>query len=400
MAEEKRKAETQMSPRVVNRYSLMVDISGFKYNHTADKTPIQYMEINDYWNNKYPARVLTIYVPFPDVQGIVHSEKVVVNNREMYPINVQVSPMDSEGFLNKPFVDGSFKAILRNGDFENTFEDMITGQDGGRLSSRELGQSRIPLTFYLYKDDELSYSQRDINLVMNNPTLTQAWFNGFHKSNPKLSSIVSQFDHNPNMGMLVIPPSGYPDFLEYLDDEVGFYRTGYIDYVAHGIYFLLNKDNDFKCSCPDLEYKITLTVGRSLHTNVGKYVRKLDETNYEIAVGAPDVKVTISNDKSFGKSVKYIHPSGKVTTNARGLSRNCDVVYKTTEIPHIDKLENPVYEFMETRMPSSINFVTPLTLITMQDSTGRPRQYRVASHQIRIVAGLETETYLKGFRLL
>lgn len=384
----------------VNRYTMTVDINGFKYNH-ENGTRISYQEVGDYWNNSYPVRILQIEVPFTDVQSIVHSEKKLVNNREMYDINVMVNPLDGSGFQNKPFVDGMFKAILRDGDFDDSFDDALDGETGGRMASRELGTMQVPMTFYLYKPEELKYSQKEINFVMNNPTLSQAWLTGFSAANPGMKVVASKFDHNPGMGMMVIPPTGYPDYLEYLEDEVGFFKTGYMDYIEHGIYFFLNKDNNFNCSCPNLEYKVTLTVGRSVTDRVDQYIRKLDEHNYELTVGAKDMKITVSNGKSFGKKIKYVTPSGRANMTDRGLSRNCDVVYKTTDVPHIVQLENPIYEFIEINLNNnSVNFITPLTRFAMQDSTGRPRIYRVCGKQTMIQAGQYSSTKLKGFRLL
>lgn len=393
--------EIQDNPnRSTNRYSMTVDINGFKYNHD-DGTKIRYQEIGDYWNNKYPVRILTIEVPFFDIQGIVHSQKTVVNNREMYDINIMVKPIDDDGFQNKPFVDGMFKAILRDGDFDNSFTDSIDGEFGGRFTEREQGDIEVPMTFYLYKEEELKYSQGQINFVMNNPTLSQAWLTGFSIANPKLKAVVSKFEHNPAMGTLVIPPTGYPDYLQYLEDEVGFYETDFMDYVEHGVYFFLNKKNDYKCKCPTLEYTITVTVGRSVTDRVDQYMRKLNEYNYELTASAHDIKVTISNNRSFGQSIKYITPSGTGNISDRGLSRNYDVVYKTTNVEHIKRIENPIYEFIEINLNNnSVNFITPLTTFSILDSTGRPRKYRVSGKQTTIVAGQYASTKLKGFRLL
>lgn len=384
----------------VNRYTMTVDINGYKYDH-ADGTYMRYEELGDYWNNKYPVRILTIEIPFHDVQSIVNSQKTVVNGREMYNVNIMVQPLDKQGFQNKPFVDGIFKAILRDGDFDNSFEDSIKGVNGGRMTDRDLGITQVPMTFFLYKEEELKYSQGEINLVMNNPKLSQAWLNGFSMANMKLKAVVSKFDHNPDMGLFIVPPSGYPDYLEYLEDEVGLYTTDYIDYIEHGVYFLLNRTNNVNCSVPNLEYKITVTVGRSVEDRVDQYMRKLDDFNYEVSCGAKDMKITVSNNKSFGQSIKYIPPSGKGNISDRGLSRNYDVVYKTTEIPHIKRLENPIYEFIEINMNNnSVNFITPLTTFTIQDSTGRPRKYRVSGKHTIIQAGQYASTKLKGFRLL
>lgn len=401
MAEENASKTTTQSEQPlsqVNRYTMSVDINGFKYNQ-KDGINIKYTEISDYWNNKYPVRILQIEIPFKDVHAILYTEKNKVNNREMYDINVLVSPLDNQGFQNKPFVDGMFKAILKDGDIKNDFSEEI--KPDSRMANRELGVIEVPLVFYLYKEEELKYSQTDFNLVMNNPTLSQAWVTGFSRANPNLKAIVSKFEHNPTMGMLIIPPTGYPDYLEYLEDEAGFFSTKYMDYIEHGVYFLLNRNNNVNVKCANLEFTITLNVARKLEDRTDQYIRKLDDFNYEMSVSANDVKVTISNDKSFGNTTKYVPPSGQGARSDRGLSRNMDLVYKTTEVQHITKLENPIYELVEINMNNnSVNFVTPLTKFSLMDSAGKPRTYRVAGKQTTVQAGQWCTTKLRGFRLI
>lgn len=395
---EKVKQTEQFPMSHVNRYTMTVDINGFKYLHEAG-TRMEYTEVSDYWNNSYPVRILKIEIPYTDVQAIVHSQKKNVYNRPMYDINIMVKPMDKDGFQNKPFVDGVFKAIMKDGDYTNDINEEL--KPNSRMVEREVGEVEIEMVFYLYKEEELKYSQGEINFVMNNPTLSQAWLSGFSMSNPGMKAICSKFEHNPPMGMLVIPPSGYPDFMQFLDDEAGFFSTPYMDFIECGIYFLLNRDNDIQCKCKQLEYMITFTVGRNPSKMVDKFIRKLDEYNYEMSVGAPDLKITVSNSKSFGRSVKFIPPSGQGQRSNRGLSRNYDVVFKTTEVPHIMMMENPVYENIEINLNNnSVNFVTPLTKFSIMDSVGKPRIYRVSGKQTTIVAGQYSMTKLKGFRLV
>ena len=397
MAEKVKKNE-QSEMSHVNRYTMTVDINGYKYNHGYG-TRMEYTELSDYWNNSYPVRVLKIQIPFTDVQGIVHSEKKNVNNRPMYDINIMVKPLDKDGFQNKPFVDGAFKGIMKDGDYTNDVNQEF--KPDSRMLTRELGEVEVEMVFYLYKEEELKYSQGEINLVMNNPTLSQAWLSGFSMSNPGMKAICSKFEHNPPMGMLVIPPSGYPDFMQFLDDEAGFFNTPYMDFIEHGVYFLLNRDNDVKCKNAKLEYMITFTVGRNPEKPVDKYIRKLDEMNYEMSVSAADLNITVSNNKSFGQSIKFIPPSGQGQRSDRGLSRNYDVVFKTTEVPHIQMLENPVYENIEINLNNNcVNFVTPLTKFSIMDSVGKPRIYRVSGKQTTIVAGQYSTTKIKGFRLI
>lgn len=393
--------ESENIRSLVNRYTLTVDINGFKYIG-KEGTRIEYIELTDYDKNIYPVRVLTIHIPYVDVHAILHGEKTVSNGRTLYDINLLAQPLDNQAFQNKPFVDGKFKAILRDGDVDNDITESLS--DDSRYVQKEQEEYEIPLTFYLYRQEELLYNQSTINLIVNNPSLSGLWMNGFHMANPKLKAVVSKFDHNPvGLGMMVIPSMDYKQFLSYLEMEFGLYKTDYMEFIEHGIYFLLNKSNNVNVKYKELEYKINVNVSRSLNPKdrTDEFINKINDQAYELNVGIKDVKFTIENKKSFGTSVTYIKPSGRSSLNNRGLSRNSDTVYKTTEIDHIEKLENTIYEKCTINIHNnSLAFITPLSQISINNSGGVRNNYRLYSKYLKLVSGQYTESNLTCFRLI
>lgn len=377
---------------------MIVDINGFKYDH-HDGCRIQYRETSDYMNSKYPVRVLEVEIPYVDVHNILHVERAEKNGQKMYDINLLVKPLDNQAFQNKPFVDGKFKAILRDGDVDNDLTDSL--QDDNRFTQKEDKTYQVPLVFYLYRDEELTYNQTNLNLVVNNPTLSQLWVSGFHMSNPSLKAIVSKFDHNPSLGMIVLPPMDYGSFMDYIENEFGLYETDVMEFIEHGVYFLLNKSNKVNVTCAKLEYKVNVYVARKAADRTDRFVTKVSDNNYDVTVSASDVSFVVENAKSFGSTKKYISPSGANVTNDKGLSRKCDLVYKTTNIPHINKLKNTVYEKCKiTLTDNSLSFLTPLSEITVNNSGGIRNKYRLSMKRLKLVAGQSCECVLECFRLI
>ncbi len=389
---------TNETSALVNRYTMTVDINGFKYDH-HDGTSMQYQEVCDYLNNKYPVRVLRIEIPYVDVHAILHTERQEKNGQKLYDVNIMVKPLDDESFQNKPFVDGKFKAILRDNDTENDISESL--EDENRMLEKDNSTYQVPMVFYLYRDEELNYNQLDVNMVANNPTLTQLWLTGFHMANPTLKAVVSKFDHNPKLGMMVIPPMDYSEFMNYLETEFGLYTTDYMDFIEHGVYFLLNRNNNANVSCPSMEYKVNIYVGRKVSERTDRFVTKVDDNTYDVNVSSSDISFVIENVKSFGVSAKYVYPSGDTFTNDKGLSRQCDLIYKTTTIPHIEKLKNTVYERCELSiLDNSLNFITPLSKVTINNSSGIRNTYRLLGKQLTLTAGRSCKSILKCYRLV
>lgn len=381
-----------------NRYTMTIDINGFKYDN-QDGVYMNYQEITDYLNNKHPVRILTIEIPYVDVHSMLFTEKNDHNGVKLYDINIMAKPLDEEGFQNKPIVDGKFKALLRDGDVKNDINESL--QDDNRFTEREQGVYQVPLVFYLFREEELNFNQQSINMIVNNPTLSQLWLAGFHMANPNFKVIVSKFEHNPNLGEIIVTPTSYEVFLDYLDKEFGLYSTDYMEFVEHGIYFLLNKNNKINVNCEDLEFTLRVFIGRKKSDRMDKIITKVDDYNYEVVTSVSDVKFTIENPKAFNRSITYFKPSGVPEYIVKSLSRISDVVYKTTEVQHLLQLKNPIYEKIEITLDGeSLNFITPLTKLKVNDSSGLSREYRMAGKNIVLRAGQYSSTKIIGFRLV
>lgn len=384
----------------VNKVSIVIDINGFKFDSGAG-SKITYNEYSDYFNNFFPVRILTLECSFDMVQKIFNSQlSKSKGNRKMYDIKILSFPTDADGVKNKILLDGSYKCILRQNDSKNDFSESL--KYDGRFFTGEQGHMMETLEFVMYREEELEFNiSGNINFISNNPKLSDLFIAGFTQANPSMMLCVSKFDHNPNLGRYIISPMSFKDFMDIVEKDVGFYRTKYIEFVEHNIYFLLNRENNINVNYPDLEYTLVINVSRRSDMLINRYVRRLDDKTYEMSMSVEDIKIWRDNKQNFSNSVKYITPSGKVFFHKLGTSRNFDTIRKLSEVEPIKKLENPEYEMCKiTLVNAGANFITPLTKFRLMDAMGKPRTYRLASKKISVVSGYELVTEIIGFRML
>lgn len=389
-------------PDNVNRYDITVDVSGLKFSSLDNHTRIEYNETADYWRANFPTRTLTIHVPYTDVQKVLCSqEKSDVNGIKVYDMNVLVLPKKSNAFQNKAFNDGAFKAVLKQSDTSNDFRETIDSTRS-RIFDKEQGEMRIPLTFILYRENELKFSQNfKLNAVMPDPTLSDIFMWALNKSNPTLKCCASKFESNPNMGLMIIPSRSFPDLIQMLDLEIGFFKTTPIQFIEHNIFFFLNRENNVNVTNKNMSFTISIDVSRDTNIPTPKYIRKLDDQNFNMSIDSSDINISVSNANSFGNSKKWIFPNGTTVSQENSFSRNVDTIKKLTNVPPVLKLQAPVYEFVDINITeNALNFITPLTMLHLMDAMGKPRAYRIARSSISVTSGFSSSVVVRGFRII
>lgn len=388
------------NPQSTNKTEIKLDINGIKFDSKINGTSIKYTEICDYWNRDFPIRVLEIACPVELTFRILNMKVEECNGKPMYDINILSKPIMDRGVQIKTLNDGKFKAVLRQNDNENDFKDAFDARS--RLYEHEQGGIKTELTFFLYREEELRFNMGgNINFITPNSTLSSLYLLGFTKGNPGLKTCVSKFDHNPSTGLFVVPPASFTDYVDLLDKEFGYFKTERMSFVEHNIFFLLNRDNDIRVSYPKLEYKLNILIPKSPKDRVDRFVKRLDERNFEISVEKNAVKIYRDSKSNFSNSIKYSYPNGKSELQDLGVGRNFDTVIKLTNVKPVDKLKNSEYEICELELQDSgLNFLTPLSTFSVMDAMGRRRIYRVCYKESRILSGVSNTMKLKGFRLL
>lgn len=395
-----KKTTKDLKPTPVNQYAIQVDIQGIVFQDEYGSR-IEYREIADYNKNNFPVRILTIRVHPKEFAELFHLEKETVNGfGELYNVKLFVSPISDEGILNKAFEDGEFKGLLINNDSDYEFTSTI--DEESLIYSKPDRDPRTEITFYLYRENELTFStSNNINFLYPNPKLSDVFINSLYKSNPNLKCIVSKFDHDPTLGLYLVRDMSFTDLIDTLEDEVGFYKTDYMCFVEYNILFFLNKSNEINCSNEELERAIHIQAGRLTEKRTTKLVIKMDDYNYACTVPIEKVRVVKDTKATIRKSYSYITPSGKKIDHINSLSRNTVTIRKVTEAEPIQKTNNIQYEMIEVVIDeNSVNFLNPLSKIYFFDSNGVKRTYRMALKEINVVSSISSYVRIVGFRVL
>lgn len=390
----------EQKKQATNKTSIKIDINGVKLSTEEKSVRIRFREISDYWNRDFPVRILEVDAPLTETFKLLNMKCNSYNGRRMYDINVLSLPTQTTGSQFKTMGDGQYKAVMRDNDSSNLFSEVYDMES--RVYEREQGEMRNKLIFYLYRENELRFNMDGaINFVSENPSLSNLCLMGVTLSNPKSLICMSRLDHNPSTGMFIMSPINFTDYIDLLDKEFGLYKTKYMSFVEHNIYFLLNRDNNINLMNKDLSYSITFDVARGADSQTVRYLRKLDDKNYQISVEASRVKIYRDSNVTFTNSLKYIYPNGTCDLDDIGLSRNYDTIIKLTNVTPIRRLKSPEYEICEVELIDvSLNFLTPVSTFSITDAMGKRRMYRICYKETDIVSNYSNRLKIKGFRLI
>lgn len=362
---------------------------------------IKLVETSNYFESRFPARILTVVMNFDEINKIFASRQQGDKNG-LLDVELLVLPSNGgEGVSHlNPFLDGKFKATMKDNESINNY---LTAGDGSEVNEQNVNLS-TPVTFFLYRENELSFSlNSNINFNYSSATLMSMFVHITAKAIPGTKMIMSAFDHNPTISKFIVPRMDYKDAISLLNDEFGFYQTNTVSFLQEDIFYFLNRDNDAKVTNKNLDYEIILDVSRFTGMdNSNSY--KQDVTSEKVMrakVNVDKIKISVNNNGVMKNEPIYILPNGTSSFTSNTSARNVDVVRKITNIPHIQTLNNVQYEYIEVDFDdvSFIN-VNPLTKITYIDSTDNIRKYRVCFKHVSVSSNETTITKLRAFRLL
>lgn len=373
---------------------------------TADKPNIKQRSIrieetSNYFNSRFPARVLTVNMSFTEINKLFTSRQEIDINGF---IDVEILVLPTEGgegvsHLN-PILDGKFKATMRNNESVNNY---LTAGDGRDAVEQNIDLS-TNVTFFLYREEELSFSlNSNINFNYKSASLTSMFVHIASKAIPGTKIALSKFDHEPVVSNFIIPRMDFKDTIEFLNDEFGFYKTGYLSFLQDKVLYFLNKDNNANVTNKNLDYEIILDVARYTGMdNSSSYKQDItSERVMRAKVNVDNITISVNNNGVMKNEPIYILPNGTTSFNSNTTARNVDVVKKITNIPHIELMKSMQYEFIDVIFDdvSFIN-VNPLTRLVYIDSVDNIRIYRVCFKYVSVSSNESTITKLRAFRLL
>ena len=397
---EEKKEEKNLTPTAVNKYQINVEIGDIKLSD-EDGNAITYKEMCDYSKNNFPVRILTLKVNADAYHKINALPKETVNGfGDMVKVILDAHPVSADGFMNKPFMDGEFLGMMKTSDSSYDYQS-VSDTDSPVYKSQN-ADMKTEITINLFRPSELRFATSNkLNTLYNNATLNQIFFNSFTKTNPGIKLVVSKFDHDPNLGILPLRNMSFRNLIDFLESEVGFYKTDYMCFLEHNLFFFLNKLNNINVNYKALERNIHIEPARFDATRKNRSITKIDDYNYACTTDTGSIKVSKPTNKSFNNSYAYQTPSGKMINYENALSRNVITIYKATEAVPIQKTPTIRYEYIDLSvLDNSVSFINPLTRLTYTDSTRQIRIFRVIRKEIEVLSSLRSSIKLKGLRVI
>lgn len=362
---------------------------------------LKFTEICNYFNSRFPARVLTVNMNFNEIDKLFAS-RVNVGEDKMLDIDIMVTPVGSDAGVSHlmPFTQGRYKALLKTNETVNSY---LTTRDTKTLNEQNMDMS-TRLEFILFKEPELNFSlNTNINFLYNGNNLMTVLAHMINKAVPNTKLVISKLDHNPNIGKFLIPRMSLQDGIDLLNDEFGLFKSGYNMFVENDTMYFLNKEEDPRVTVDSLDYEILLDVDRFTGNDSGsKYKQNIENERSMITkINVDKIKIYVNNSGVLKNDPVYISPSGKTSLIKGSSARNVDYVRKITEIPHLNSYNNMQYEYMELDLDdvSFIN-VNNLTKVIYIDSTNNIRVYRVNFKSTTVISNESTITKLQAFRVI
>lgn len=362
---------------------------------------IVFTEICNYSNTRFPGRTLEVTMNFDEIDKLFASRSSIDDN-SMFDVDILCSPTNGEDGVSHllPFTPGRYKALMKTNETVNSY---LTTRDMNTITEQNMDLSTV-VQFILFMEPELSFSLNpNINFLYTGNNLYSIFAHMCSKAIPGIKMVISKMDHNPDIPKFLIPRMDLGDAIELLNDEFGFYKSGYNMFVENDIMYFLNKEEEPNVTVDSLDYEILLDVNRFTGLdNSTSYKQNIESERSMITkINVDKIKIFVNNKNVLKNDPIYISPSGKTTMNKNSSARGANVVRKITEVPHLESYSNIQYETIELDLDdvSFIN-VNNLTKIIYIDSTASIRKYRVNFKYTKVISNESTITKLQAFRII
>lgn len=385
----------------MSQYNLYCDIGGVLVNNVPGAT-LTYREIVDYWNADFPIRILEVSAPHTLAQKIIRAKRQIIGDtKTLVEITMGALPSTVDSYQGSPTLLGKFLGLIKESDTAHSLQEEISS---GTHAQKQDMIPPVKFTIYLYRENELSFqSVKDVNLMLTNPKPSEIIMKAFTMTENKDARILySTIENDVAMGQVLLTNKTLMEVINYVDNEVGLFRTPAITFFENGLFYLLNSDdaNNINASLEALETTIWLYVIRGGDSGVYPvYIEKKAKRTWFISVPVTAVSITRDNSTIFNDDVTYISPSGKRYDHKYDVSRNTKIRRLSTETNPLVKEGSTIYEWISIDQEGiPIDKWSPLSKIFVQDAAGEVRIYRVSHKEVHIESGGTMRTVLKGFR--
>ncbi|MGL5316985.1 MAG: hypothetical protein ACRC92_27245 [Peptostreptococcaceae bacterium] len=382
-------------PKFSNMYDLKVSLAGSTYSSESGNDII-YSEEKDFLNANFTSRILDITVFGEDIFTILNYKDTDANG--MYDIVINALPSQENLIQNKPIIGYKFKGLLRDGDAQASLRETLN-LDTGQAVQHDRPAVKT-LTFVLFQEEEINlFDNDDINMLFSSIEL-KSLINYTINKYTTFKYVISDLDHNPDVGNILIPHMNMLEFLTLMDRDCGLYKSKYSLFLNDDlVLYLTNTDNDPKCRNADLEFSLNIRVSQVGIDNKERTIDKLSNGNFSVIVNPGDAKVYTSPASKIGNSYNYIFPNGKRYINKHKLSRNVKTIKKITNVQPLEKYTDKAMETFEVLI-SSVAFprINPITTIFFFNSNSQRVSYRVSKVRTIIRSRGNVQLKVTGYR--
>lgn len=383
-------------PVIENRYDITASLCGYVFNHRNGNN-VAYEEIKDFENSTFPLRRLYVSINDTQIFNVLNYKK---DKNGMIDVTLLVHFDDTNNLIkNKPFSDGKFKAILKEGDFNISIKETINSES---ISKKSDIISRRTVTLYLFREDEIdAFDIDNINFLLKDGVTLQNLLIFIFNKFTKYKFLISKPDHNPIIGNFLMPQVSLNDALKIIDTDIGIYKTDYMLFLNDGVLYFLNKDNNFNCRNSKLEFSVNILLSKPGEDLKNLSVDKLTNGNFTVILRPHQVEITKSVSKRTEASTNYIFPNGKKIKHKNNLSRDIKTVRKITNIEPLDKYNDRIKEEIVVKLDNiAFQDINPLSTIFFTDSQNKRREYRISKTNLSIVSRRTVDLTIKAFRIL
>lgn len=286
-------------------------------------------ETRNYYQTMFPLRILYIKtLSSIFAQFDLHLNRtcdVQLNVYRMESMEDQVVPDTSTQTEKIHYATYKYTGIV---DLE-TYPVSESEQEDISTSNSKLDRE-FSRRIHLFSEDYNLFTQGIINNVISNvklPELIAYAFETCANSNYKI--FISPVGNPNTYEQLVIPPMGFLQFLEYVDNRYGLYETDYNVYCEDNNIYILNTDKEFKKS-EDID-PINITIVGNDKTFAGT-IRGMIESTRTVYSYIDDVIIddTLSEYHLLNKS--KVNTAGTITAPGNIKSNNLSHVVDNDSI--------------------------------------------------------------------
>ncbi|MGL5716992.1 MAG: hypothetical protein ACRCX2_28510 [Paraclostridium sp.] len=361
---------------------------------------INYRENMDFTGATYPVRMLTLSLDAKDISLIGEKSYTDGDMKRVFKVKIileQVGALNDNPVGDPIEIDGEYLGYFRDTRMHSNITSALTTEDKSKDSNSAWTPSRMNYEIMLMRANETAIGNKSlVNFNLKQGKVFDAFLAGFCQSCSGMKIISSKPRVNTTVTNFLVPPIGFVEYMDLLENEFGFYDTPYMTWMENGLFYLLNTNNEHDVAMKsNTTYRIHVAEPRAIQS-----VFNFSPLLVEVTVNSSSIKKRTSISGNEPNSYYYKQEDGSIVSKP-GNSRQYQILEKTNSAPKIQPINPLQREVCEVLFPDfAFSNITPLTYFYVHDLDGDIKKYRVSAVE-RSISGVDSVTMVvKLFRNL